>query len=423
MREKRIFVLGLFILSMAILVPPVVANNQGLEWGVDIGDRFYFHYFMEGDDYFMFPYIDELYFADVDGLDTVPDDIQLMGELPNCYYSTYYLNGSIASESLFLLSLAMPIGNWTLLSEIISMGSPDDFTIIDTETEWGFEVEFTITYTIDYTIKYYKTDGVLSLFALHYEAIEGDETYIGDIETRRDMGPPELSHPADISYNAGEFGNEIHWDFDEENPTSYQISRNGVPIDAGSLNSQDTYIEYDVDGLPYGTYSFTVTLEDVFGNFDTDTVLVTVNDITPPDIEGSEDLSFSQGELGHSVEWQIYDVNPDYYEIYENGELVDTDVWISDADIIEINLDEIPGGYYNYTLIVYDKAGNHASDSVVVVIENLFVILLDPRTLLTIGSVAVIVVFGGLIARDRMKGQSSSSGGGHILRACRAVTI
>ncbi len=85
---------------------------------------------------------------------------------------------------------------------------------------------------------------------------------------------PYLSAPLDIEYEQETTGHSIVWDCTDLNPNYYELYRDGILI---STDSWSDGLEYVVDGLSEGTYTFTVIFWDLAGNSATDTVFITVN--------------------------------------------------------------------------------------------------------------------------------------------------
>ncbi len=398
------------ILIMMLVPIGVIANTQGFEWGIEVDDVFYFNQRLTSVGDYPSEDIDDLVYFEINSIPALPVAILEFSDIPSVDFSQYYMNGTPSYSMYIPINLVIPINNWELLTTIFldSAVTPEDnTTMLDTESEWGFVLEMAFDnggaeYYYNYTIMYLKVDGVLSLVEMSTSMTYEDTTMSSTLITIRDLGAPILSHPADIEYNEGELSNSIQWTFDDETPASYSIHRDGILLYDETLEPDDESIYLDVDGLSYGTHTFEIVLEDKFTQTASDTVLVRVRDIDAPEIEGLEDFSFPEGEENHTIEWQLSDNNPFYYEIYDNGVLIDSAEWFSPSKIVEYDLEGASAGSHNYTIVAYDKAGNPSSHSVQVFIESsLLGLLFDPRMLITVGSLAVILVLGGLIIKDR----------------------
>ncbi len=92
------------------------------------------------------------------------------------------------------------------------------------------------------------------------------------------------------------------------------------------------------------------------------------SDTTPPTINNPSDIEYIEGTTGHSITWSPYDAYPASYEVYRNGSLIESGGWSGDS--ITINVDGLGIGSYNYTIVVYDKSGNWAKDTVFVTVKE-----------------------------------------------------
>jgi parallel beta-helix repeat protein len=85
---------------------------------------------------------------------------------------------------------------------------------------------------------------------------------------------PEIDSPDNIEYTEGETGHVITWTPDDTYPALFEILRNGSTIDSGPWDG--SAISVSVDGLFPGIHNYTLTVWDLTGNSESDTVLVTV---------------------------------------------------------------------------------------------------------------------------------------------------
>ncbi|MHA2244152.1 MAG: hypothetical protein ACXADY_04230, partial [Candidatus Hodarchaeales archaeon] len=92
----------------------------------------------------------------------------------------------------------------------------------------------------------------------------------------------------------------------------------------------------------------------------------------PPVINHPNDISTYQG--GNTlIVWIVSDYDPSYYLIYADNNLLVNDSW--NTGTIEFDLGQFLAepwsiGAYNVTCVLWDFAGNHATDSVLVIIEK-----------------------------------------------------
>ncbi|MHA2143064.1 MAG: hypothetical protein ACXADD_16385 [Candidatus Thorarchaeota archaeon] len=173
-----------------------------------------------------------------------------------------------------------------------------------------------------------------------------------------------FSSPDDFIYEQGTSGNNITWYPFDLNPMSYTIHRNGSVLKSGAWNYSSEAITISVDGLSLGTHNYTLVAYDTSGNWVADTVIVTVTDTTPPSIDHPINLVCEVGTVGHQIVWHPTDTHPASYQILRNGSEVFSDTWYGSDCVYDV--DGLPLGVYNYTLVVYDSSGNSAGDSVLV---------------------------------------------------------
>lgn len=91
---------------------------------------------------------------------------------------------------------------------------------------------------------------------------------------------PTVDSPSDIIFQVGETGQSIIWHPEDDFPESYQVLRNGTVLLEGSWNSSSESITVSLDGLPVGTYNYTIVLADISENSISDTVIVSVEEVT-----------------------------------------------------------------------------------------------------------------------------------------------
>ncbi len=162
MRDERL----LAVLLLPILLCPTAvaaANTQGLVWGISVGDRI---------DYIVTSTmqavtaasptqsVSECYIV-VTSLPELPDVVASVPLLQMANFNQSFSNGT----RYYFPWTAVPIGNWTLLTELLQQSVPDSVnaTIIDTMTEWG--VESTQDYgsgTNTQVLRMSKSDGAIN---------------------------------------------------------------------------------------------------------------------------------------------------------------------------------------------------------------------------------------------------------------------
>jgi hypothetical protein len=165
-----------------------------------------------------------------------------------------------------------------------------------------------------------------------------------------------------------------------------------------------------VDGLDLGTHEYIIVVGDQLGLSANDTVLVIVVDTTPPITNHPSDVYMNASDTGRSITWIASDLYPAGYQITRNGSVIEASAWSPTKEQFVVSLDGLETGTYAYRLVVVDLSGNWAEDSVFVTVDrpadwwDAFSGLGGSVTIIvTIGSLAVIVVFSALICSGRKR--------------------
>jgi hypothetical protein len=153
------------------------------------------------------------------------------------------------------------------------------------------------------------------------------------------------------------------------------VFRNEISVKTGIWNSTLEVITISVDGLGIGSYNYTIIVWDIGGNPQTDTVWVTVEDTTPPDIPGPIDIEYAEGLTGNDIVWNPSDLYPFSQIIERNGLVLRSTTW--DGSPIAISADGLSPGEWNFTLIVSDSSGNIAVDTVMVTVNDVTLPTID----------------------------------------------
>ncbi|MFW9768420.1 MAG: hypothetical protein ACFFEM_06335, partial [Candidatus Thorarchaeota archaeon] len=178
----------------------------------------------------------------------------------------------------------------------------------------------------------------------------------------------------------GTSGHGISWAIGDSNPYQYQIDGNGSTI--GLTHWSNGTIDFNVDGFTPNVYNFTITVIDSAGNVGKDTVFITVEDTSAPDLDSPDDFSYEQGTIGHSISWTLGDINPYQYRVDGNGTTLDFTPWTNGTVIIDV--DGLAPGVYNYTITVTDLYGNTAKDTVYVTVTSTTTTTTTPTTTSTV---------------------------------------
>ncbi len=115
-------------------------------------------------------------------------------------------------------------------------------------------------------------------------------------------------------------------------------------------------------------------------------------DNSSPIITNSGDLNYIKDTSRNYINWTLQDENPDNYSIYRNDTFITSGIW-ENNDTIILNVDLLPVGVYNYTLIAYDTYGNMVSNVIFVTVTTAIAEFGKGIFLLAILSFSVICLF------------------------------
>jgi len=185
---------------------------------------------------------------------------------------------------------------------------------------------------------------------------------------------PTIDSPSDIWFEEGETGWSLIWTAFDEYPAQYQITRDGILVKSGNWDGSQIYLGISTT-LESGVYQYVVTVSDSGGHMTTNTVMVEVASGSPPVISNPLDIDYEQGATGNIIVWSPSDARPNSYSITRNGVVVKSGIWTG-ADV-SIAVDGLSPDLYNYQITVYDKAGNSATDTVIVIVNPSIVPLIN----------------------------------------------
>jgi hypothetical protein len=180
--------------------------------------------------------------------------------------------------------------------------------------------------------------------------------------------PPTVSPHPDVTFTFGQTGVILTWNVSDENPQMYKIWINGVFVLTNPWHSNETSISYDVSWLPVGKHNLSIILFDVSGTTNYDDVVVTVlADTSVPVIIPPPRLTYTEGESENYLVWEIYDLNPFYFEISLRGNIVYSEHWTSKHFVVTFNVDGLDVGGYMFKLTAYGMGGDSVGRGLVIV--------------------------------------------------------
>ena len=175
---------------------------------------------------------------------------------------------------------------------------------------------------------------------------------------------PTIDHPDNFDVDYGSINNSITWHPNDNNPLSYNVTKNGALIDEGPWNNEDLTVLFD--GEIFGEYlSFVCTVYDVNGYSASDEVVVNVFDFSPPVFYPPDDVTYYFGTTGHNITWIADEPHPVSYSVVRDWvEVVSFGLW--DGNPIVVNIDGLSLGNHTYDCYLYDDGSNEAKDTVLV---------------------------------------------------------
>ena len=208
--KKKIIFLT-FVLCLMLSTPVQAANNQGLDWGVEAGDRLEFSVsrFSELDILITTATSAVNYeiYVDIDLCPDIDDNVISFEDIDFVSTTfTYILNESSVYDIFvkakilgIFLAVALPIGNWDAIVAAANndIESTEGFELVNDATHFGFLYE---EGEVAVEISFFKVDGSLALIS--YDAITPlfDEVYYDLVRTN----PPDvIGDPAPMLLIAG----------------------------------------------------------------------------------------------------------------------------------------------------------------------------------------------------------------------------
>lgn len=262
-------------------------SYHNLRWGFNDGDSFDYHLVMTGSGS-GFPNLVEDFYLQIheDGLFNIPYNTTEFDDIPYVGGDIYWANGTICFDPFLSHAwrIAVPIGNWSLLDDIVEGMDPTINATLDDPDPWfwGYSRESTsgdVLFQIH--TDYLKVDGFLARHTAVFTNTTTSEV-IGTISVERegllpytDRTSPIINHPDDVEFVEGLTNQNITWVPTDDNPTTYEVTVNGTVVDSGSWTSGSSIV-LELDDFEAGVYDCTITVYDIGSNNAMDSVTVTV---------------------------------------------------------------------------------------------------------------------------------------------------
>ena len=164
------------------------------------------------------------------------------------------------------------------------------------------------------------------------------------------------------------------WQLFDNDPDSYEVKLDGAWIEGGtyfdgkviSINMKDIVFSpgdylLEIRAWDYSAWTTTLSLNiHVAGT----------GDVSPPVITGAIGTIYMNEGDNETIEWTISDDNPSNYKIWENGTVIEDEIWTVSPLVIQIDLSTRSVGTYVFELKAFDGYGHETAISVEVIIEE-----------------------------------------------------
>ncbi len=194
--------------------------------------------------------------------------------------------------------------------------------------------------------------------------------------TVEDIEDPIITDaPSDIAVELGYTGVNLQWMATDDNPNTYTIELQGSGIVAGPTAwSSGVAVNYGIpDGLPFGEYYYTINFTDDYENFIIDTVKFTVGDTVDPVITyAPEDYGCFTGYTDECFVWIATDAHPATFTVEHEGHgiVAGPTLWTSGNNVTYTIPEGLSVGEHLFTINFTDLAGNFATDTVKLTIQE-----------------------------------------------------
>ncbi len=205
-----------------------------------------------------------------------------------------------------------------------------------------------------------------------------------NITVSPDLSAPVIDSPDDISFEFGSSSHFLTWHTYDSNPKNYSLEVIVISNDPNYGNSSEftgppsntteswtitnpdgLNIEFALDRLYVGNYTYSLTLFDINDLNVTDSVNITIyHDIRAPIIESPGNVDYEEGYTGFNLEWSAEESNPLSYNLTLDGEIIQEGRWRGEN--ITLNVDGYLPGLYELNLTLVDYFEQLSSDIVFV---------------------------------------------------------
>jgi len=179
--------------------------------------------------------------------------------------------------------------------------------------------------------------------------------------------PPSIMNCGNVTI---EYGEAVHlwWYMTDVNPDAYVLYRDGVLFASNDQWESPLNLTVNLLNQIPGNYNYTLIANDTFGSENVSTLFVTVVN-NPPVITAPSTMSIYAGTTGNVLTFHVEDGSPDKYMLYRDSVLIQNGSWTSPWDL-DLNLDALSEGTYNFTLVVNDTLGLQSTKTTIVTVTT-----------------------------------------------------
>jgi len=226
----------------------------------------------------------------------------------------------------------------------------------------------------DYPV-YFNVDGLpIGIHAYNITVFDGYGGSVSKVGTCTvTNSAPTINHPADTGYVVGTTGNLISWTVTDDSydiDAYYSVSWDSSNFTTGPWISGVPNM-VNVDGLALGVHAITIIAFDGYGATASNTITCIVTN-NAPEIDHPADITYVAGTTGHHITWVVTDDSTSGNATFTallNGTAFETGTW-GNKNPIFIDVNALPPGSFNFTIVVQDGYGMKGSDIVLVSVSN-----------------------------------------------------
>ncbi|MEM4488443.1 MAG: Ig-like domain-containing protein, partial [Desulfurococcaceae archaeon] len=244
-----------------------------------------------------------------------------------------------------------------------SDANPDKCELyIDGTLKYTWTTTGTVTYSWDTT---QVTDGSHTIEAVAYDKVGNTASHSITVIVDNTLPTVHIDAPLDGAYVRGIVAIQVTWN--DANPDKCELYIDGILTYTWTTTGAVTY-DWDTTQVADGPHTIEARAYDKAGNTASHSITVIVDNTLPTvHIDAPLDGAYVRGTVTIQVTWN--DANPDKCELYIDGTLKYT--WTT-AGTVTYDWDsaQVTDGSHTIEAKAYDKAGNIASHSITVIVDN-----------------------------------------------------